>query len=268
MRESLKPAPAKWCSMNLDLNERVALVAASSSGLGRAVAEAFASEGARVMLSARTPEKVAAAAAEIAARTKTQTASFACDLSKAGEPERLVAACIEKFGCLDVLVTNAGGPPAGKFDDFGDDAWQSAIALNLMSAVRLIRASLPHLKASGRGRIINLSSTSVKEPIDNLLLSNSVRPGVIGLARTLSHDLAPLGVTVNNVCPGRIRTQRLINLYGSAEALEKITQQIPMRRLGEPQDLAPLVVFLASSCASYITGQTICVDGGLTRSLM
>lgn len=254
--------------MNLELNDCVALVAASSSGLGRAVAEGLAREGASVMLSGRTPEKVTAAAAEIAARTKSQAAPFAGDLSKPEVPERLVAACIQKYGRLDVLVTNAGGPPAGSFEDFNDAAWEDAVALNLMSVVRLIRAALPHLKASGRGRIINLSSTSVKEPIDNLVLSNSVRPGVIGLARTLSHDLAPLGITVNNVCPGRIRTQRLIKLYGSADEMERLAQQIPMRRLGEPNDLAPLVVFLASACASYITGQTICVDGGLTRSLM
>ncbi len=254
--------------MDLDLRNRVALVGASSSGLGRACAEALAAEGARVVVSSRNLEKAQAAAADIAIRTKSETAAFACDLAQPEEPSRLVARCVEKFGGLDVLVTNAGGPPAGRFTDFDDAAWERAVQLTLFSVVRLIRAALPHLKSSGRGRIVNLSSTSVKEPIDNLLLSNSVRPAVIGLARTLARDLAPLGITVNNVCPGRIRTQRLMALYDSEDEIAKAAAQIPMGRLGEPSDFAPLVVFLAGRAADYITGQTICVDGGLTRTLM
>lgn len=254
--------------MDLDLKNRVALVAASSSGLGRACAEALAAEGARIVVSSRNIDKAQAAADEIAERTKSETAAFSCDLAHAEEPARLVARCVAKFGGLDVLVTNAGGPPAGGFADFDDGAWERAVQLTLFSVVRLIRAALPHLKTSGRGRIVNLSSTSVKEPIDNLLLSNSVRPAVIGLARTLAREVAPLGITINNVCPGRIRTARLMALYGSEEAIAKAAAQIPIGRLGEPSDFAPLVVFLAGAPASYITGQTICVDGGLTRSLM
>ncbi len=254
--------------MNLELRNRVALVAASSSGLGRACAEALAAEGARVVVSSRNIDKAQAAADEIAERTNSETAAFACDLAQPEEPAQLVARCVAKFGGLDVLVTNAGGPPAGGFADFDDDAWERAVQLTLFSVVRLVRAALPHLKASGRGRIVNLSSTSVKEPIDNLLLSNSVRPAVIGLARTLAREVAPLGITVNNVCPGRIRTQRLMALYGSQEAIAKAAAQIPIGRLGEPSDFAPLVVFLAGASAGYITGQTICVDGGLTRTLM
>jgi 3-oxoacyl-[acyl-carrier protein] reductase len=254
--------------MDFDLRHRVALVAASSSGLGRACASALAAEGARVVVSSRSLERAQAAADEIAQRTKSETAAFACDLSQPGEPQRLVEQCVARFGQLDVLVTNAGGPPAGGFADFDDATWQQAIQLTLLSVVRLIRASLPHLRASKRGRIINLSSTSVKEPIDHLLLSNSIRPGVIGLARTLARDLAPFGITVNNVCPGRIRTPRLTTLYGSADALAQAAEQIPMGRLGEPEDFSPIVAFLAGAQAGYITGQTICVDGGLTRSLM
>lgn len=254
--------------MDLDLKNRVALVAASSSGLGRACAHALAAEGARVVVSSRTLEKAQAAAADIAARTKSQTIAFACDVSQPNEAKLLVDRCVATFGGLDVLVTNAGGPPAGSFDDLDDAAWERAAQLTLLSVVRLIRAALPHLRASGRGRIINLSSTSVKEPIDNLLLSNSLRPGVIGLARTLARDVARAGITVNNVCPGRIRTQRLLELYGSEDALAKAAEQIPMGRLGEPSEFAPVVVFLASAPAGYITGQTICVDGGLTRCVM
>jgi 3-oxoacyl-[acyl-carrier protein] reductase len=254
--------------MDLDLKGRVALVAASSSGLGEAVAAGLAAEGARVVLSSRSLEKAEAAAERIAARTGALTAAFACDVAIAGQPERLIRDCVDRFGGLDVLVTNAGGPPAGGFADVDDAAWDKAAQLTLMSVVRLVRAALPHLRMSGRGRIINLASTSVKEPIDNLLLSNSLRPAVIGLARTLARELAPSQITVNNVCPGRIRTQRLLQLYGGDEAMARAAEQIPLGRLGEPDDFAPLVVFLAGAPAGYITGQTICVDGGLTRSLM
>jgi 3-oxoacyl-[acyl-carrier protein] reductase len=206
--------------MELDLRGRAALVAASSSGLGYAVANGLAAEGARVIVSSRSAQRAQAAAREIAKQTGSETASFACDLSEPDQPQRLVESCYERFGALDVLVTNAGGPPAGNFSDFDDAAWESSTQLTLMSVVRLIRAALPHLRKSGRGRIINLSSTSVKEPIDNLLLSNSLRPAVIGLARTLARELATLGITVNNVCPGRIRTQRLVKLYGSGVAVD------------------------------------------------
>jgi 3-oxoacyl-[acyl-carrier protein] reductase len=254
--------------MDLDLRDRVALVAASSSGLGRACAQGLAAEGARVVVSSRSLQRAQAAAQDIAHATGAQTVAFACDVAKPGEPESLVERSVAHFGRLDVLVTNAGGPPAGPFGDFDDATWEQAVHLTLFSVVRLIRAALPQLKASGRGRIINLSSTVVKEPADHLLLSNTVRPGVIGLARSLSRELAPFGVTVNNVCPGRIRTQRLLDIYGGEEAIEKAAAQIPMGRLGEPGDFAPLVVFLASACAGYITGQTISVDGGLTRTLM
>lgn len=254
--------------VDLDLRDRVAIVAASSSGLGRACALGLAAEGARVVVSGRDIDRAQATADDIAKQTGAPTVAFACDLSKAEGPESLVKRSVAHFGRLDVLVTNAGGPPAGTFGDFDDVAWEQAFALTLMSVVRLIRAALPHLKASGRGRIVNLSSTSVKEPIDHLLLSNSLRPGVIGLARSLARELAPLGITVNNVCPGRIRTRRLLSLYGSEEALNKAAEQIPMGRLGELEDFSPVVVFLAGKPSGYITGQTLCVDGGLTRTLM
>jgi len=254
--------------MDLQLAGCAALVAASSRGLGFAVAKGLAAEGARVALSSRSQAAADEAAREIARTSGAEVCGFACDLGKAGEPEALVEKAAARFGALDVLVTNAGGPPPGGFAQLDDAAWDTAMRLTLMSAVRLIRTALPHLRDSGRGRIINLASSSVKEPIDNLLLSNSLRPAVIGLARTLSREVASDGITVNNVCPGRIRTRRLEELYGSEEAIESAAKQIPTGRLGTPDEFAPLVVFLAGKPAGYITGQTIVVDGGLTRTLM
>lgn len=254
--------------MDFGLRDRVALVAASSSGLGYAVARGLAAEGAKVVVSSRSGERAEQAAATIARDTGSATAAFACDVSKEGEPEELVRSAADRFGSLDVLVTNAGGPPPGTFATIDDAGWRQASELTLMSVVRLIRSALPHLRASGRGRIINLSSTSVKEPIDNLLLSSSVRLAVVGLAKTVSREVAPLGITVNTVCPGRIRTARLTQLYGDEDALARAAESIPMKRLGEPEEFAPLVVFLASDQARYITGQTICVDGGLTRTIL
>ncbi|MDQ6781525.1 MAG: SDR family oxidoreductase [Candidatus Eremiobacteraeota bacterium] len=251
--------------MDLHLEDRVALVAASSSGLGYAVAEAFAAEGARVVVSSRSPSRVEQAAQSIAAATGRAAAAIACDLAQPDGPAALVAATLERFGALDIIVTNAGGPPAGSFTDVGDEQWRAAFDLTLMSVVRLIRAALPSLRASGRGRIINLASSSVKEPVDNLVLSNSLRLAVVGLAKTISREVADAGITVNNVCPGRIRTARLLQLYGD-DGLHDASTGIAMKRLGEPSEFAPLVAFLASDQARYITGQTIFVDGGLTRS--
>lgn len=256
------------CPMDLGLRDRVALVAASTSGLGYAVAHGLAAEGAKVVVSGRSQERADKAADAIARQTGASTAAVACDLSTEDGPEKLVRSAIERFGSLDVLVTNAGGPPPGTFESTQDASWQQATQLVLMSVVRLMRAALPHLRANGRGRIINLSSTSVKEPIDNLLLSNSLRLAVIGLARTVAREVAQLGITVNNVCPGRIRTARLHQIYGSEEALAHAAEAISMKRLGEPPEFAPLVVFLASIQAGYITGQTISVDGGLTRTIL
>ena len=235
--------------------------------MGFAVARALAAEGAEVAVCARTLDSASDAARRIAAETGARTEAFACDLRVPGEPERLVMDCVGRFNALDILVTNAGGPPQGTFETTSDAAWGAAIELTLMSAVRLVRAALPYLRKSEQGRIVNLASTSVKEPIDGLLLSNAIRLSVVGLARTLAREVAGDGITVNTVCPGRIRTQRLLDLYGSETALADAAKAIPMGRLGEPDEFAPLVVFLASDAARYITGQTISVDGGLTRSL-
>jgi len=199
-------------------------------------------------------------------------------VTKAEDVEAIVAATVGEFGRIDILVNNAGGPPAGNFASFGDAQWQAAFELNLLSTVRLVRQVLPHMRKTGSGRIITIVSTSVKQPIDGLLLSNAIRSGVVGLAKTLSVELAPDNITVNNVCPGRILTDRLRQIYhlnervqqGVSEetVLKEMAQEIPMGRVGKPEELGALVAFLASQQAAYITGTTIQVDGGLVRSLL
>jgi 3-oxoacyl-[acyl-carrier protein] reductase len=201
-----------------------------------------------------------------------------CDVTNPEDLATIVETTIQEFGRLDILVNNAGGPPFGYFENFDDEVWQQAFELNLLSTVRLIRLVLPHMRQAGGGRIINIVSTSVKQPIDGLLLSNTIRPGVIGLAKSLSFELAPDNITINNVCPGRILTDRLLQGVSvqeklaqgisAEEALSGQTKDIPLGRLGKPEELGALVAFLASSQASYITGTTIPVDGGLVRSLL
>jgi 3-oxoacyl-[acyl-carrier protein] reductase len=254
--------------MDLQLRGRAAVVAASTRGIGFAIARGLAAEGARVALSGRSAAGAKRAADDVAAATGAQTLGIACDVSEPEQVRSLVDNAAEAFGGLDILVTNAGGPPAAAFAQLDDDAWLRAAQGTLLSVVRLVRAALPHLKKSGRGRVINVASSSVKEPIPTLMLSNSLRLAVVGLARTLSRELAPDGITVNNVCPGRIRTQRLEELYGDEAALARAAEEVPMKRLGTPDELAALAVFLAGAPAQYITGQTILVDGGLTKTMM
>jgi 3-oxoacyl-[acyl-carrier protein] reductase len=263
--------------VDLELAGRVALVNGASKGIGRAIAAALAAEGAAVVISARHEAVVARAAAEIAAASGTDVVGVAADVSQPGTAERLVGTAVERFGRLDILVNNSGGPPFGHFSDFGDDAWQDAFDLLLLSVVRMVRAALPHLRVSGRGRIINIESTSVKEPIPGLILSNSLRAGVAGLARTLADELAPDQITVNNVLPGSILTDRLrAGAAGRAEQAgtpvddlirAEVGRRVPLGRVGEPEDLAALVAYLCSTAAAYVTGQTIAVDGGLLRSI-
>lgn len=263
--------------MELGLEGRVALVAASSRGLGRAVAEELSAEGASLILCARGEDALDKAASEIERRSGAKVVAVAADLSDPAGVDAVVRAGLDAFGRVDVLVTNAGGPPAGPFESHSPEAWQAAVRMNLESAINLTRAVLPGMKDRGWGRIINITSVAVKQPIDGLMLSNSVRAAVTGFARTLANELARDGVTVNNVMPGYTRTQRLEDLAARvAEAKdiapeERLTawnDEIPMRRLGEPRELAALVAFLASDRASYITGTSIPVDGGWNRSLL
>jgi 3-oxoacyl-[acyl-carrier protein] reductase len=263
--------------MDLGLKDLPALVAAAGRGIGRAVAEGLAREGARVALFARTESDVRRAAEEIRAATRSDVLPLVGDVTAAADVERLVAAAGAHFGGLRILVTNAGGPPGGQFAEMDDARWQAAFELNLLSVVRLIRAAVPHLRAAGGGRIVNIQSTSVKQPIDGLILSNAIRVGVVGLAKTLAGELGRDGITINTVCPGRIHTQRLRSLYAQRaqrqgttleQALAAEAAMIPLGRLGAPEEVAALAVFLCSEPARYITGTTIQVDGGLVRSLL
>ena len=202
---------------------------------------------------------------------------MAADVTDHAAADRLVSAAVGHFGGLDILVNNSGGPPGGTFGDFGDDAWQRAFELLLLNVVRMVRAALPHLRASGHGRIINVASTSVRQPIPGLVLSNSLRAGVAGLAKTLSGELAADQVTVNTVLPGRILTDRLREGFAARAGLlgvpvddlvrAEVAREVPLGRVGEPQDMGKLVAFLCSDAAGYITGQTVAVDGGQVRGL-
>ena len=263
--------------MDLQLAGRVALVNAASRGLGRGIAEALAAQGARLVISARTQDDLGQAAAEIAAAHGAEVVAVVADVSAAGTAERLVGAAVERFGGLDILVNNSGGPPGGTFDDFDDAAWQHAFDLLLLNVIRMTRAALPYLRASDQGRIVNVASTSVKEPIPGLILSNTLRAGVVGLAKTLSLELAPDQVTVNNVLPGRILTDRLRGPFREPAriagldvddlARAEVAAEVPLGRVGEPSDLAELVTFLCGRPASYLTGLSITVDGGRSRSV-
>lgn len=264
--------------MDLGLKDKVAIVLAASKGLGRASAAALAAEGARVTIGARNGQALEQTAQEIQRASGSPVLAVPTDVTRAEDIEAIVAATVREFGRVDILVNNAGGPPAGKFEAFGDAQWQAAFELNLLSTVRLVRQVLPHMRKTGSGRVITIVSTSVKQPIDGLLLSNAIRTAVVGLAKTLSVELAPDNITVNNVCPGRILTDRLRQIYkldekvqqgmSQEEVLRGISQDIPLGRIGKPEELGALVAFLASQQAAYITGTTIQVDGGLVRSLL
>jgi 3-oxoacyl-[acyl-carrier protein] reductase len=262
--------------MDLELKDKVALVTASSKGLGKACARALALEGAKVAICARSRNELEATAAQIQREGGADVLAVEADLTRKEDIERLVAGTVSQFGGLHILVTNNGGPPAGFFADFDDRVWEDAFNRTLLSVVRLIRAAVPYMEKAGWGRIINLTSLSVKEPIDNLVLSNALRPGVHGLAKTLATQLAGKGITVNNVMPGYNRTERILSLAEKrasqegrpvAEILAEYAAAIPMGRIGEPMELADLVAFLASPRAGYITGQSIAVDGGSGRSV-
>lgn len=268
--------------MELGLTGKVALVAASSKGLGLACAEALAREGAKVVINGRRPEELARAAQEIRqvmAVSGADVHTITGDVTHPEDIQRLIKAALARFGQLDILVTNGGGPSPGTFASLSENDWQSGLDSTLWPVLRLIRTALPSLQAAkerGGGRIINIVSTSVKQPIPGLFLSNALRPAVIGLAKSLSLELAPDGILVNNVCPGSFDTDRIKHLYevraeGTPFTVEQIAEQaakaIPLGRLGDPRELGHLVAFLASDKATYLTGQTISVDGGIVNSL-
>jgi 3-oxoacyl-[acyl-carrier protein] reductase len=263
--------------MDLGLRGRVAIVGGASRGIGRAIAMMLAAEGARVVIAARGQRALVHAADAIRDATGADVLPVECDMASYDDIKRLVARAVEVYGGIDIVVNNAGGPPPGTFEQHDDDAWARAIDQNLMSVVRLVREALPCLKQSDQARIINITSTAVKEPIDGLILSNSARLGTTGLAKTLSKEFGRLGITVNNVGPGLTLTDRIRPVIEAQARAEGRTfeeqmalraKQIPLGRVGDPEDVAAMVVFLASKQARQITGQTILVDGGATSGVM
>lgn len=263
--------------MDLGLKGKIALVTASSRGLGRAVAEELAAEGASLLLCARNDLALQETAAQIRDTTGAAVVAVAADVSDPTNIDRVWSRARDEFGRVDILVTNAGGPPAGPFESHPPSAWSDALRLNFESVVNMTRAVLPGMKQRRWGRIINITSIAVKQPVDNLILSNSVRAAVTGFARTLANEVASYGITVNNVMPGYTLTDRIANLAQSnAQQSGKSTEaviaawesQIPMGRLGAPKEFAAMVAFLASERASYTTGASIPVDGGWIRALV
>jgi 3-oxoacyl-[acyl-carrier protein] reductase len=257
--------------MDLGLKGCKAFVVGASKGLGKACAKTLVDEGAHVFICSRNPDDVARIAKEIGA-----AGYAAADVSRPADVQRVVAEAIKALGGLDILITNAGGPPTGPFEKVPDQDWDIAYQLNLMSSVRLIREALPALKASGRGRIINLTGYGVKEPMTDLVVSDSLRAGVTVMAKTIASDLAPFGITVNNIAPGPIMTDRLIEVHAARakslgitleEQFKRFAETIPVRRMGEPKEIGDLCAYLCSPQAGYLTGQAIVVDGGVNRSI-
>jgi 3-oxoacyl-[acyl-carrier protein] reductase len=247
--------------VDLGLNGRTAIVCGASSGMGLAIAEALAAEGANVAMFARRRDLLEREAERIGAL------AVRGDLRDPSQLARLVERTVDAFDGIDILVNNGGGPPRGSALEASDEDVESAVELLLLSAVRLTRLCLPYLGKSGRGRVINIESSTVREPADNLALSNAVRPGVVGWAKTLAREVGAAGITVNTIAPGQIETERLKEVYPEGPAASDL-ERIPLRRLGAPREIADVVCFLASERGSYVTGTVIPVDGGLTRSLL
>jgi 3-oxoacyl-[acyl-carrier protein] reductase len=264
-------------TMETGLQGKVALVCAASRGLGKATALALAAEGARVAMCARQMPALEAAAAEVQAAAGTDVLAVAADVSRRADIVRLVDQTVRHFGGLDILVTNSGGPRPGLFSALTETDWRDAIDLLFMSTVLLCQEAVPHMRQRGGGRIINITSISVKQPVAGLILSNAVRPAVVGLSKSLANELARDGILVNCVAPGYTRTGRVVELAEATARREGVdpdvverrtVSNIPLGRMAEPEELADLVVFLASDRARYITGQTMVVDGGIVKGIM
>lgn len=263
--------------MELGLEGRVALVCGGSSGLGRAIAGGLAAEGARIALNARGVERLEASAAELSALHRTDVISFPADVSAPDQVAAMVTRIVERFGRLDILLCNAGGPAPAPFMEAAPESWQRAIDLNLLSTMHLCHAAIPHMKSGGWGRILAIASLAAKQPLPGLILSTTARAGVLGFIKALSDELAPDGVTANALCPGLFATDRIEYLAKERAAragttadavLRDQAASVPLRRMGRPDEFAAAAVFLASEPAGYITGVALSVDGGMHRSIL
>ncbi len=261
--------------MDLNLSSKLALVTAASQGLGKAAAIELAKEGCNLVVCSSNEEKIVKAAKEIEKISTSKVTAIKADLSDDNQIELLFNQIKKDFSGVDIVVNNAGGPPLSTFDSVSDEDWQRAFDLTMMSSLRISRLALPHMKKNRWGRIINISSYSVKTPVSGLFISNTIRLGVLGWAKALSDEVAKDGITVNTVCPGSTRTERINQLIANSaensgislkEAEESMAASIPMGRIGEPEELASLIAYLASERAAYITGTAIQVDGGATRT--
>ncbi len=254
--------------MDLGILDKVAFVAASSQGLGKGVALELAKEGAHVIICGRNKESLAAAQDEINKAGSGEVLAIAGDLSLGPDRQRILRTAFEKYQKIDILVTNSGGPRSGKFEELNQEDWQNAYELLLASTVDLIRGVLPAMKAQRWGRIISITSQAVKQPVANLILSNSVRASVVGLIKTLAGELGSYNITVNNVMPGYTETNRLKNLIAANPKVSQAINEIPLGRFGQPEEFAAAVTFLASERASYITGVSLAVDGGWIKHIL
>ncbi|MBT2726105.1 SDR family oxidoreductase [Bacillus sp. ISL-75] len=261
--------------MELNLTSKTALVVASSQGLGFAIAERLVREGANVMISGREEEKLKQKASQLESLGMGKVAYQKTDITNVNDINQLVKVTAESFQRIDILVNNAGGPPAGAFEELTDEEWQKSFELNLLSYVRMIRASLPYLKEQG-GKILNIASTSIKEPIPGLILSNTFRTGIIGLAKTLASELAQYNILINTIAPGRIATDRVNHLdQVNADKLGinretmafQVKEEIPLKRYGTPEEFANVAAFLLSDANSYMTGSSFLVDGGMIKAI-
>lgn len=257
--------------MDLKLNNKVAIVLAASKGLGKAIATALSAEGAKVIIGSRDADELNKTASEISAKTGNEVTAMPVDVSQADELYAFIDNAAAEYGRVDILLNNAGGPPFDKFENLNDEQWQKAFELNLLSFARTSRQVLPHMQKVGGGRIINIISGSVKSVLANSVLSTSMRMGVVGMAKMLADEFGPYNITVNNVAPGLILTDRIKHTFPKDADPEKAMQEkakaIPLGRIGKPEELAALVAFLASGPAAYISGTTIQVDGGASRGI-
>ncbi len=269
------PISERWLDMELNLKDKVALVVASSQGLGKAVATQLVKEGTNVMITSRDARKLDTTMLELQGIGKGKVAYNPADITNVESIKSLVQKTINRFGKIDILINNAGGPPGGTFEQFFDEDWQKAFELNLLSYIRIIREVLPYLKQEG-GRIINIASSSIKQPIPGLILSNTFRLGIVGLTKTLAEEFAPYNILINTVAPGRIATERVFFLdqkkaeklgVTQEEIAEESRKTITLKRYGTPEEFANVVTFLVSDASTYMTGSSLLVDGGMIKTI-